>query len=228
MHCHRNSRARGRSEGRTWPNPISGSSEQNCFLKFRHRSEILNPLCAVSLFLIHQQYIPRIAIWTAQNSLEFSCAFNGDVRHNQVRLFAHWARNHGRRINRQKFPGSNPLFVMSGSLMVAVLSHGRRSLPLHFLCRGVWLSSAPRNRRVAYFAGHRCTLSEAGEGRAFPTSIQRPAEPQHGDGHRDQHQSRERGDVEMQDGERGALEHDGADDADEMGERQRLADPLRP
>jgi len=59
-------------------------------------------------------------------------------------------------------------------------------------------------------------------------SIQGPAEPQHGDGHGDQHQDRECGDIEMQDGERSALEHDGADDADEMGERQRLADPLRP
>ena len=170
MHCHRNSRARGRSEGRTWPNPISGSSEQNCFLKFRHRSEILNPLCAVSLFLIHQQYIPRIAIWTAQNSLEFSCAFNGDVRHNQVRLFAHWARNHGRRINRQKFPGSNPLFVMSGSLMVAARSHGRRSLPLHFLCRGKfsrYTASSSTKIQAIQFMEHslvefRTTESEGG------------------------------------------------------------------
>ena len=50
--------------------------------------------------------------------------------------------------------------------------------------------------------------------------IQRPAEAEQRECHGRDHEDEERGDIHVHIGEAVALQHDAADDADEMGERQ--------
>src|SRR5207302_9554103 len=61
---------------------------------------------------------------------------------------------------------------------------------------------------------------------ALIASIERPTEARHGDRHRHQHQCNECNRIVLQIGRSGALQHDGADDADVMGQRQALAEIL--
>src|SRR5260370_25198548 len=59
-------------------------------------------------------------------------------------------------------------------------------------------------------------------------SIERAAEARHGDGHGKHHQGEQSDGVVFQIMQHRALQHDGADDADIMRQRQALADILRP